>query len=42
VDWGSVFEEARPDPGAFDAELASFAATIELLMSAAEVEEMNR
>src|SRR5262245_33058284 len=42
MDWRSVFDEAQPEPGASDAEIERFAASIGRPLTAAEVEEVNR
>jgi hypothetical protein len=42
VDWLSVFDEARPKPGASDAEIERFAAAVGQPLTAAEVKAVNR
>lgn len=42
MDWSSIFDESIPAPGASDAEIERFVATIGKSLSVAEVAEVNR
>src|SRR4051794_37024143 len=41
MDWRAVFDEAQPGPGASDAEIERFVATIGQPLTAAEIDEVN-
>lgn len=42
MDWSSIFDEIRPAPGASEADIECFVATIGLPLSVAELAEVNR
>jgi hypothetical protein len=42
IDWTTVFEEARPEPGASQREIATFLGGLGQPLSAAEIAEVNR